>query len=39
MDWEVRLNGSVGARSLPVRSLEIPLSLVWKGQGDAVENM
>lgn len=33
MDWEVKLNGSVGARPLPVRSLEIPLGLVWKGQG------
>jgi len=35
MDWEVKLNGSVGARSLPIRSLEIPVTLVWKGQGDA----
>src|SRR5438874_643770 len=26
---------SVGARSLPVWSLELPLNLVWKGQGDA----
>src|SRR5216683_2737409 len=35
MDWEARVNGSVSARALPVRSLEIPLTLVWKGQGDA----
>lgn len=33
MDWEVKLNGSVSARSLPVRSLEIPLTFVWKGNG------
>ncbi len=33
MDWEVKLNGSVGARPLPVRSLEIPLTLIWKGGG------
>jgi len=33
MEWEVKLNGSVGARPLPVRSLEIPLTLTWKGNG------
>lgn len=33
MDWEVKLNGSVGARPLPVRSLEIPLILRWNGNG------
>src|SRR5438132_9426494 len=33
MDWEVKQNGSVGARPLPLRSLEVPLTLVWKGSG------
>src|SRR5467141_256839 len=34
MDWETRINGSVGARAWPVRALEIPFNMIWRGMGD-----